>query len=64
MDVVAPTRLVIIEGTAGDDGESGGLRREVALMRDRSESVPEAEREHDLGRAREQGTDRWDRRAH
>jgi len=29
MDVEAPTRLVIIEGTAGDDGESGRLRREV-----------------------------------
>jgi hypothetical protein len=42
MDIVAPTRLVIVEGTVGDDGESGGLWREVALMRDRSESVTEA----------------------
>ena len=42
MDIVAPTRLVIVEGTAGDDRESGGLRRKVALMRDRSESVTEA----------------------
>ena len=42
VDIVAPTRLVIVEGTAGDDGESGGLRREVALMRNRSQSVTEA----------------------
>jgi hypothetical protein len=48
---------MMIKGAGRDDGESGRLRREVALVRDGKELVPGAQPEHDLCRTGEEGTD-------
>src|SRR5215470_2572150 len=58
VDISASPLPVSVKRTACNDGKAGRFRREVALMRDRHQSVAETQCEHDLRRARKQRADR------